>query len=155
MTAAAKGPEALHLVKLCVGADTVEDLRDWQAGRSAAQAAAGLDPLPRHVTRMWPRRERELLHGGSLYWVIKGVIAVRQRLRALEEEHGPDGLRRCALVLDPALIRTEPVPRKPFQGWRYLAGRDAPPDLSAAPARESALPASLSGELEALGVLRR
>lgn len=118
----------LHLLKLCVGADTVADLADWQAERSAVQARSGLDPRPVHVTRMWPRRAGELLDGGSLYWVIRGVLCLRQRIAALEPVE-EDGVRRCAIVLDPMLVRTHPRPCRPFQGWRYLTAGDAPADL--------------------------
>jgi hypothetical protein len=144
----------LHLVKLCVGTDSVEDLLQWQAKRSAERLAAGLDARPRHVTRMWPRRADELLRGGSLYWVIRGVIRVRQRIAALEEVIGEDGIRRCAIVFDPPLVPTAPRPRRPFQGWRYLAASDAPPDIGTAPGDEPDLPPGLREELTRFGVLR-
>jgi len=143
----------LHLVKLCVGTDTVEDLAHWQSGRSAERLAAGLDPRPRHVTRMWPRRADELLRGGSLYWVIRGVIRVRQRIADLQEVTGEDGIRRCAIVFEPALIPTAPRPRRAFQGWRYLPASDAPSDIGAAPGDEPDLPPGLREELMRFGVL--
>ncbi|MGL6211121.1 MAG: DUF1489 family protein, partial [Paracoccaceae bacterium] len=103
----------LNILKLCVGADSVEDLTQWHD--------AHRDMWPpgttAHVTRMWPKREAEVLEG-SLYWVIKGVILARQKLLRLEERVGADGICRCALVLDAQVIRTEPAPRRPFQGWR-------------------------------------
>ncbi len=117
----------LHLLKLCVGADTVEDLLDWQAAR---RAEAPDRPLA-HVTRMRPRRESELLDGGSLYWVFKGLVLARQPILGLEPREGADGVRRCALLLDPAVVRTESQPRRAFQGWRYLRPEDAPRDLGA------------------------
>jgi hypothetical protein len=144
----------LHLVKLCVGADSVEDQLQWQSARSAERLAAGLDPRPRHVTRMWPRRAGELLQGGSLYWVIRGVIRVRQRIAELQEVIGEDGIRRCAIVFEPPLIPTVPRPRRPFQGWRYLSASDAPPDIGAAPGDEPDLPPGLREELTKFGVLR-
>ncbi len=143
----------LHLVKLCVGTDTVDDLLHWQSRRSADRLAAGLDPRPRHVTRMWPRRAGELLRGGSLYWVIRGVIRVRQRIAALEAVIGEDGIRRCAIVFEPALILTAPRPRRPFQGWRYLPAADAPPDIGAAPGDDPDLPPGLREALTKFGVL--
>ncbi len=145
----------LHLVKLCVGTDTVEDLLHWQSGRSAERLAAGLDPRPRHVTRMWPRRADELLRGGSLYWVIRGVIRVRQRIAALEAVTGEDGIRRCAIVFEPALIPTAPRPRRPFQGWRYFPASDAPPDIGTAPGDDPDLPPGLREALTKFGVLGR
>lgn len=144
----------LHLVKLCVGTDSIEDLREWQSGRIAERLAKGLDPRPRHVTRMWPKRAAELLASGSLYWVIRGVIRVRQRILDLQEEIGEDGIRRCAIVLEPALIPTAPRPRAAFQGWRYLAAKDAPPDIGTAPGDDPDLPPGMREALVQFGVLR-
>ena len=138
----------LHLVKLCVGVESVPDLARRQAARRAGTGAA-----PCHVTRMWPRRADELLAGGSLYWVIRGVIAARQTITALERETGPDGTARCRIVLGEALIRTRPAPRRPFQGWRYLDGADAPGDLAPARPDEDELPAPLARALDELGVV--
>ncbi len=110
----------VHLLKLCVGADTIADLAAWQAAQGA----------PVCGTRAWPKRRDEVLAGGSLYWVIRGMVAVRQRIVAIApvtDAHGP----RCGLYLDAALIRTAPQPRRAFQGWRYLDPQDAPPDLAA------------------------
>ncbi len=141
----------LHLLKLCVGAERVEDLEAWQRARVAERRAQGLDPRPRHVTRMWPRREAEVLGGGSLYWVFKGLILGRQRIEALEEVTGGDGIRRCAIVLDAHVVRTEVAPRRPFQGWRYLPAADAPADLKAGDASAD-LPHELRRALAELGV---
>ena len=139
----------VNLLKLCVGADRVEDLTDWQA----TPRARGADGLPRHVTRMWPKREAEVLNGGSLYWVFKGVILARQRILRLEAVSGADGIPRCALVLDPEVIRTVAVPRRPFQGWRYLEPEESPRDLPRGRATEEALPPSLQSALAKIGVL--
>jgi hypothetical protein len=138
----------VNLVKLCVGAETVDDLSAWQATRRAQ----GSDGRPRHVTRMWPKREAELLAGGSLYWVVKGAILVRQRILALDEAVGADGVLRCALVLEPELHRTRAVPKKPFQGWRYLKPEDAPADLPPGRAAEPSLPPRLEAALAEIGV---
>lgn len=139
----------INLVKLCVGAEKPEDLSAWQDMR---RAQTGLS-APRHVTRMWPKRAAELLQGGSLYWVFKGVILARQRLTALEEVIGDDGIRRCALILDPQIIRTQPAPRRPFQGWRYLKPEDSPADLPETRANDDALPPGLSAALSEIGLL--
>ena len=138
----------VNLVKLCVGADSVDDLVDWQE----SARAKGPDGLPRHVTRMWPRREAELLSGGSLYWVFRGTILARQRVVRLDEVTGPDGISRCALVLDPQVHRTEPVPRRPFQGWRYLDPADSPRDLASARPADDRLPMELELALSEIGV---
>ncbi|NCQ24009.1 MAG: DUF1489 domain-containing protein [Rhodobacteraceae bacterium CG17_big_fil_post_rev_8_21_14_2_50_63_15] len=140
---------ALHLIKLSVGTTSVEDLAAWHED----PRAKGPDGLPRHVTRMWPRRAEELLAGGSIYWVIQGLVQCRQRLLRLDEVTGSDGIRRCAIVLDPALIRTATATKRPFQGWRYLESRDAPPDIGTARASDDALPPALSAALADIGVL--
>ncbi len=139
----------LHLVKLSVGTTSVEDLAEWHH----LARAQGPDGLPRHVTRMWPRRAAEVLDGGSIYWVIQGLIQCRQRILRFDEVTGSDGIRRCAIVLDPPLVRTSAAPKRPFQGWRYLQARDAPADLAAHRQNEEALPADLSAALADIGVL--
>jgi hypothetical protein len=141
----------LHLLKLCVGCDSVEDLVAWQAARLAEARAAGTPPFAYHVTRMRPRREMDLLDGGSLYWVIRGLVLARQPILALEPRVGADGIARCALRLDPGVVRTLPQPRRAFQGWRYLRPQDAPADLPSGPA--SAVPTRLALELAEIGVL--
>lgn len=139
----------LHLQKLSVGTESVEDLEGWQATRRAQTP----DGYPRHVTRMWPKREAELLDGGSIFWVIKGVILCRQPILRLDEYIGADGIRRCAIVLEPGLTRVAATPRRPFQGWRYLNPVDAPPDLSRSRQGEEPLPPELSAALAEIGVL--
>lgn len=140
---------ALHLIKLSVGTTSVEDLDAWHRD----PRAKGPDGLPRHVTRMWPRREAEILDGGSIYWVIQGLVQCRQPILRLDEVIGGDGIRRCAIVLEPGLIRTATATRRPFQGWRYLEARDAPPDLGRARASEDSLPPELSAALAEIGVI--
>ncbi|MEX1235976.1 MAG: DUF1489 domain-containing protein [Roseovarius sp.] len=142
-------PAPLNLIKLSVGSDSIESMVAWQASRRAQ----GADGLPRHVTRMWPRREAELLEGGSIYWVIQGVLQCRQKILRLDEIIGADGIRRCAIVLDPEVVRTATALKRPFQGWRYLAGTDAPADISGQRANEEALPPGLSAALADIGVL--
>jgi hypothetical protein len=143
-------PGTVNLIKLSVGSESVESLAAWQATAHERWA----DGIPRHVTRMWPRREKEVLNGGSIYWVIKGVIQCRQRITALEEVTGADGIRRCAIKLDPELIRTTAAQRRPFQGWRYLNVADSPADLpEGARADDDALPPELSAALADIGVL--
>lgn len=138
----------INLVKLCVGAEGVDDLLHWQQ----QPRAKGPDGLPRHVTRMWPKRDVELLDGGSLYWVFKGAVLARQLILRLDEVIGQDGIRRCGIMLDPAVVRVEATPRRPFQGWRYLTQQDAPSDLGAARLHEEALPPGLQSALAEIGV---
>jgi hypothetical protein len=138
----------LNILKLCVGATSVEDLLQWQA----SQRHHWPPGCAVHVTRMWPKREAEVTGGGSLYWVIKGIVLARQRILRLEEYNGQDGIRRCALVLDAEVIRTEAAPRRPFQGWRYLDAADAPRDLPKGRALEQALPQALALALAEIGL---
>lgn len=138
----------MNLVKLCVGAESIAALESWRAARKAAEPGWTCC----HVTRMWPKREAELLNGGSLYWVFKGVILARQRILRLDEVIGEDGIRRCGIVMDEAIIRTEPQPRRAFQGWRYLAPEDAPRDLPQGRKQDDALPPSLLTTLAEIGI---
>lgn len=138
----------INLLKLCVGADSVEDLTDWQD----SQRGRWPEGCAIHVTRMWPKREAEVLNGGSLYWVIKGVILCRQRIRDLQEVNLGDGIPRCALVLDQEVIRTEAAPRRPFQGWRYLDPKDSPRDLPRGRSKDDTLPPKLAQALAELGL---
>jgi len=118
----------VHLIKLCVGVDSIEDLAKWQA--------------------------RRLLEGGSLYWVIKGIVEVRQRLLDITAGTKDDGTPCCVLILDAVLVPVSPVPRRPFQGWRYLDAAEAPADLKPGARRDiAAMPAKLRQELAALGLL--
>ncbi|MCZ4353497.1 DUF1489 domain-containing protein [Roseovarius aestuarii] len=142
-------PAPLNLIKLSVGTDSVDDLIAWQTN----PRSQGADGTPRHVTRMWPRRDSELLNGGSIYWVIQGLIQCRQRIIRLDEVIREDGIRRCGIILDGDIIRTTTVQKRPFQGWRYLPGSEAPVDLPRGRATEEALPASLSAALADIGVL--
>lgn len=137
----------VNILKLCVGASSVEDLVLWQQENRHRRPAGHAE----HVTRMWPKREAEVTGGGSLYWVIKGVILCRQRILALEPRDEGDGISRCALILDAEVIRTAPAPRRPFQGWRYLDPADSPPDLSRAKQGEQALPPGLAEGLAEFG----
>lgn len=143
----------LHLVKLCVGAGSVEELAAWQQSRMDAQRRAGETPRMFHATFQAPKRQSELLDGGSLYWVIKGMIQVRQRLAGFEEGHKKDGSRCCLILLDPELVPVRPVPRRAFQGWRYLDAADAPADLGQADKELGTLPPKMRRELAELCLL--
>jgi len=135
----------LHMMKLCVGAEGPEDLAAWQAQRFG-------DGPARHVTRMRPKREADLLAGGSIFWVFKGVMMARQRILGLDEVVGQDGILRCGLVLDRDLVRVTALPRRPFQGWRYLAAADAPADLPKGRASEEPLPPAIAAALAEMGL---
>ena len=140
----------IHIVKLCVGADSIEDLAEWQVAQiKRARKAKAKIVAPVCGTRMWPKRVQDVLAGGSLYWVIKGVISVRQRIIAIDhviDDHG----RRCGLYLDAQLQRTAPQPRRAFQGVRYREPKDAPADLNEAQGGAD-LPEHLRRQLVELG----
>lgn len=136
----------LHLIKLCVGVGEIGELAEWQKLR-LKQARRVF-----HVTRMIPRRSAEIVDGGSIYWVIKAKIAVRQRIVEIEPFSDEDGIKRCRLIFNPELIPVRPVPRRAFQGWRYLKDEDAPPDLALSQA-DAEMPAKMRNELVELGLL--
>ena len=142
----------LHLIKLCVGADDVEDLRSWQAERLAEKRKRKEKPMLAHVTRMVPTRAAEILDGGSLYWVMKGIIRCRQRSVDIEPFVDGEGIKRCRLVLDPEIVLVRRRERRPFQGWRYLDPKDAPEDVKGVDEVDD-MPEEMRRELEELGLL--
>ena len=145
----------LHLIKLCVGVDSIEDLASWQAERLRTRRQAG-EKKPRlfHRTFQMPKRRDDLLAGGSLYWVIKGLIQVRQPLLDLTEGTKEDGTPCCLLVFKNELVPVRPTPRRAFQGWRYLDAEEAPPDLKRGAAGGIvAMPPKLRKQLAELGLL--
>jgi hypothetical protein len=144
---------ALHLIKLCVGADSIRDLEEWIEERLVEKRRKRQTPEHIHTTRMVPTRAAELLNGGSLYWVIRGEVSCRQRLLAIRQFNDREGVRRCRLVLEPKVVPVVPRPRGPFQGWRYLAANDAPPDLGRSGKGLARLPEEMRRELRNLGLL--
>ncbi len=145
--AGGQSPELIHLIKLAVGVRDIPHLAELQAQRD------GREPARRHRTRHRPKRAAEICDGGSIYWVIAGVLLARQRVTDIIEDNWEDGSRCAGLLLDPALVRVSPRPMKPFQGWRYLAPADAPPDLAAGSADADELPPELRLALVRLALL--
>lgn len=143
----------LHLIKLCVGCDSVQDLEDWIKEKLREKKKRGEKPERIHTTRMVPKRVDELLNGGSLYWVIRGEIMCRERLLAIRPFTDKDGIGRCRLVLDKKLVLVQPRPYRAFQGWRYLTDKDAPRDLDRAAPGAAAMPETMRRELRELGLL--
>lgn len=139
----------LHLQKLSVGSESIATLRDWQKVVAARRESQGQSPNPVHVTRMFPKRKDALLDGGSIFWVIKGIIQCRSKIVDLEETI-KNGHRACAIVMDPELVPVVPTPRRAFQGWRYLQPEDAPEDLTG-PGSGEDLPPALRMKLVNLG----
>ncbi len=137
---------ALHIIKLCVGVSELREFEEWRR----CEQRAGRDMS--HTTRMFPKRGAEILKGGSIYWVIRGFIMVRQQIKALKAVRGRDGITRCRIVFDPEYVLVRPTPRRAFQGWRYLEAADAPSDLRKT-AGLKRMPEKLRTELAALGLL--
>ncbi|MBT3767964.1 MAG: DUF1489 domain-containing protein [Rhodospirillaceae bacterium] len=142
----------LNLIKLAVGVEDVDHLQEIQTRRLKAAALRSKETKLFHITRNKPRRMAELIEGGSMYWVIKGFVRARQCILGVED--GIEGETRsgCGLVLEPILVRTQMMPWKPFQGWRYLEGENAPVDVNS-DASEVELPAEMAAELRNLGLL--
>ena len=143
----------LHLIKLSVGTDSVEDLQRWIRQKMKEKKKRGRKAERMHTTRMVPKRVDELLDGGSIFWVIKGQIACRERILAVRPFVDKEGIGRCHLVLDPKCVLVEPRPFRAFQGWRYLAVKDAPRDLDRAAPGVGAMPEPLRRELRDLGLI--
>ncbi len=137
----------LHLIKLSVGSESVESLAAWQAGRKVQTGRIV------HCTRMMPKRKEELLQGGSIYWVIRGLVAARQKLTDITREDDGEGGRWTVLHLDPELVRVAPRAHRPFQGWRYLEPKDAPPDLTGEAGDIAEMPSEMLRDLRSLGLL--
>ena len=143
----------LHLIKLCVGCDSVADLEDWIKQKLKENYRRGQKPEHIHTTRMVPKRAAELTQGGSLFWVIRGQITCRERILAIRPFTDKDGIGRCRVVLDGKLVLVEPRPRSAFQGWRYLEAKEAPRDLARAAPGAAKMPEQMRRELRELGLL--
>lgn len=137
----------LHLIKLCVGVSEIEELRQWVAQMLTSGA------VDDHVTRMFPKKREEILAGGSLYWVMRGMIMCRQPIADLQEVVDTEGIHRCRIVFEPKVIAVRPTPRRAFQGWRYLLPEDAPLDLKAGQSSPEAMPEAMRRELAALALI--
>lgn len=142
----------VHLLRMAVGIESLDHLQDRQTQRLAQSAGeARLFTYTRNV----PKRADELIADGSIYWVIKRFVRVRQKILSIEPITTEEGRRRCQIELDPTLVGTELHPHKAFQGWRYLRPEDAPPDRKAGAQSEGDedIPAEMAAELRNLGLL--
>ncbi|MEM7427211.1 MAG: DUF1489 domain-containing protein [Pseudomonadota bacterium] len=133
-------------IKLSVGSESIETLEEWQEHRLSQEGKLF------HTTRMRPKRREEVLSGGSIYWVIKGMVLCRQKITDLEEFVDAENISRCRIILDPELVPVRPVPRRAFQGWRYFEPADAPPDLPRN-AKLNGIPAQMRQDLTELGLI--
>ena len=143
----------LHLIKLAVGADSLADLREWMAERMADAKRRRVPLRHAHITRMAPKRTEQVLDGGSLYWVVKGMISARQQILGLEPFVDADGIGRCKIWLGETVVAVAPRPMRAFQGWRYYQAKDAPPDIDEAQPGFAAMPEVMRRELASLGLL--
>jgi hypothetical protein len=143
----------LHLLKLAVGAESVQDMTDWVRQRLKEKKRKGQKPEHIHTTRMVPKRADELKEGGSLYWVIKGQVAARERILDIRPFVDKEGIGRCRIVLDGKVVPVEPRPFRAFQGWRYYPEKDAPKDLTRAAPGVAKMPEQLRRELRELGLI--
>jgi hypothetical protein len=141
----------LHLIKLCVGCDSIQDLEDWIKEKRRRTRGKKTEHI--HTTRMVPKRADEIIGGGSLFWVIRGQVMCRERVLAVRPFVDKDGVGRCRIVLEPKVTPVEPRPWRAFQGWRYLPAKDAPRDLTRMGAGLRALPEEMRRELRDLGLL--
>jgi hypothetical protein len=146
-------PMPLHLIKLAVGADSLADLREWMAERMADAKRRRVPLRHAHITRMAPKRTEQVLDGGSLYWVVKGMISARQPILGLEPFVDADGIGRCKIWLGETVVAVAPRPMRAFQGWRYYQAKDAPPDIDEAQPGFAAMPEGMRRELASLGLL--
>ena len=144
---------SVNLIKLCVGVDSLDDLKLRHKARLDAKKAAGAAREIIHTTRIGPKRRDELLDGGSLYWVIKGHVQARQLVKDLREHIGLDGIRRCDIVLAPKIIAVMPTPRRPFQGWRYFEADSAPVDIDLKSREFLDMSPGMRAELRELGLI--
>jgi len=144
---------ALHLIKLCVGCDSITDLEGWIEENRSLHRRLGRAYEQTHTTRMVPKRVDELLDDGSLFWVIKGQVAARQKLLEVRPFKDGEGIGRCHLVLESKVVAVEPRPYRPFQGWRYLVAKDAPRDIDLMAGDLARMPEDMRRELAELGLL--
>ena len=137
----------LNLLKLAVGCEGIAHMRAFQEARYQGREVPGRIGEIWHRTAIRPRRADELLAGGSIYWVVKRAVQVRQQIIELRQVDCQDGVTRCEIILSPELVQTRPQPRRPFQGWRYLDGNDAPPDLGSVTADLERIPIEMRSDL--------
>ena len=144
----------VHILRRAFRVDSLDELKQRQKESMDAERAAGRPRRLYRRMRTTPTRAREVLDGGSIYWVIKGYVRARQRILGIETRVDPEGRKRCFLRLDPKLVPTDMHPSKPRRGWRYLTQADAPPDRDAAATGDvDRLPSEMADELRELGLL--
>ena len=141
----------VNLIKLCVGAQNVSDLYNWQKNRLINEKNLE-NPATFFITRMRPKRENDILNGGSIFWVFKGLILARQKIIGFDNFMREDNILRCKIILDRKIILTDPYHKKPFQGWRYFSQQEAPKDREVFSNDKNQLPLKIEKELSEIGI---
>ena len=140
----------IHMIKLCVGVSSLQELEDYRDERAHWWDADYGEDVHVHRTRMMPKRAAEMEGKASIYWVIAGQVVCRQPILRLARYTNAEGIDYCDIIMAPDMVRTVPYPKRPFQGWRYLRPEDAPPDLGA---NENAESLALAADLAKLGLI--
>lgn len=144
----------IHLLRPCVGVHSIEQLAQIQAHERRIDTG----PMAGHAyftTRNMPKRANELVNGGSIYWIIKNVIQVRQAIEDVQQQEDEGGRKFCLALLNPQLVRLQPRQQRGFQGWRYLQPEKAPDDIGPYVMGEAdhQPPADMAEALRAAGLL--
>jgi Uncharacterized conserved protein len=140
----------IHMIKLCVGVSSLEELESYRDERAHWWDADYGEDVHVHRTRMMPKRAAEMEGKASIYWVISGQVVCRQPILRLAKYTNDEGIDYCDIIMAPDMVRTVPYPKRPFQGWRYLRPEDAPPDMGA---NENAESLALAADLAKLGLI--
>lgn len=140
----------IHMVKLCVGVASVEELESYRDERAHWWGADYGEDVHVHRTRMMPKRREEMEGMSSIYWVMSGTICCRQPILRLAPYTDAEGKDYCDIIMAPDIVRTLPYPKRPFQGWRYLRPEDAPPDMESNDNENSA---EIAAELARMGLI--
>ena len=144
----------INIVKLAVGIQSVEELALMQR-QFLSEAGTNSNNGFYHSTKLMPKKHEAIVKSGSLYWVIKGVICARQKIVAITKQEDADGIKRCKIFLDNSIIKTTPIRKKPFQGWRYLKKNRTPTDIAnpVTSTFETDIPLKLQQQLLEVGLL--
>lgn len=135
-----------NLKKIAVGIDSIDRLHIRQQMIKSSYGKII------HTTRNMPKQKDDLIDNGSMFWIIKRNILVRQKILNIETVIRDDGSKGCEIELDEDLIKVIPTPMKPFQGWRYYMASDIPPDLNVSNIESEDLPENINSELIKLGL---
>ena len=142
----------IHLLRMAVGIESIANLKQIQSDR-LIQSRVSNEKKLYTITRNFPKKVEDLLDGGSIYWVIKKYIRVRQSILGIERRKNKDGKPYCAIQIDPILNQVIARRQKAFQGWRYLKAEDKPIDLQISGEKVINMPVEMVDELRELGLI--